>query len=242
MSPTISFPGKHLTEIFTNELNFDLKVYARSGSSNGGIVIQLHTAISQKPNIIIFNTTSVDRIEIPVKFSNEIDDFYTIDNLYHNVPLNNTEMPKNPKIWSNSILSLLRKHPFNPNNDPYQNHCAENYDEIENLDEKMAAVKTYYKYLYDFTMKNMSDNYMLYGMIHKLHISGIPYMWIHNSLPREFMEYPWMTQKNYLIPKTASLFSEGRTTPDKDPGFHTTFETQEKIARLLIEHYENNFM
>lgn len=242
MSPTISFPGTHLAEIFSKELDFDLITYSRSGSSNGGILIQLQSAIDYKPNLILFNTTSVDRTEIPVTTNNDDLSFYTIDNLYRNVPVNNNIIPKKPKIWSNSISSLLRKFVYDPSRTAYENHCAETYDQIENLDEKMSAVKIYYRYLYDFTMKNMIDSYMMYGIIHKLHISDIPYMWIHSSFGKEFVEYPWLTEKNYLIPKTGPLFWEGKTTSDNDPGYHTTFEAQEKIARLLIEHYKNNFI
>ena len=59
MSPRTFHKDKHFAEIFSNTLGFELTSYARSGFSNGGIVIQLSEAIRQKPDLILFNLTNV---------------------------------------------------------------------------------------------------------------------------------------------------------------------------------------
>lgn len=245
MSPVNTFPGKHFSEIFTKNLDFKLTVYARSGMSNAGIMVQLLSAIKNKPDLIIFNTTSWDRIEFPTKYAGELG-WYGVENLLYNNPLqyesdeSNQWMNKDVRIQTNGILSLLRKHDYDPLRNPYDNHCAEIYDMIDDLDEKMKVAKMYYEYLYDPTIKYMSDTFMMHGVITFLNSSNIPYMFVHNNLPLQNTVNFLINPKYYLIPKMENLFKY-TVSPKTDPGFHTTFEAQEQIAKVLTEHYTNNF-
>ena len=65
MSPTTNHPETHFSEIFAKKTGFDLISYAHPGMSNGGIAVQLDTAIKNKADFILFGSTSFDRIEIP---------------------------------------------------------------------------------------------------------------------------------------------------------------------------------
>lgn len=247
MSPVTSFPGKHFSEIFTNALDFNLQVYARSGMSNGGIMVQLLSAIEKKPDLIIFNTTSPERIEFPTK-NNSTLPWYSVENLLYNSPFqyksdeSDQWMNKDVRIQSQSLLSLLRKHEYNPSQDPYYNHSAELYNMIDDLDDKMKVAKLYFEYLFDPTIKLMSDTFMMYGVITWLNKSNIPYMFVHNALPIErFFYESYMNPKYWLADTIGPLVNQGRIDPKYDPGFHTTFEAQEKIAKFLIYYYKNNF-
>jgi len=246
MSPVNTFPGKHFSEIFTKNLDFKLVVYARSGMSNAGIMVQILSAIKNSPDLIFFNTTGSDRIEFPTKTAGELK-WYTVENLLYNSPLHYKSeesqqwMNKNVKIQSNSILSLLRKHEYDPSRNPYDNHCAEVYDMIDDLEEKMKVIKMYYEYLYDPTIKEMIDTFMMYGVITLLKKSNIPFMFVHNALPLKYIDNFENDPKYFLNDKINPFIYNGLVDPKNDPGFHTTFETQENIANFLIAHYRNNF-
>lgn len=246
MTPVAPFPGKHFSEIFCQTLDFQLTVFSRGGMSNGGILIQLLSAIKSKPDLIIFNTTTVDRIEFPTRFPDSKKLVYDVKNLLYNYPTQQHSsqaewMNKNVKVQSNSLLSLLRKNIYDPNLGPYDNHHSENYDTITNLEDKIKAIKTYYEFLYDHNMKNMIDSVMMYGIIHHLQTTNIPFVFVQNQLDN-VLPYEFTNPKNDISYKFNTIIGPNICkNPKQDPGFHTNFETQVKLANLLIEHYRNNF-
>lgn len=260
MSPVLSFPGTHFSQIFCNKMQFQLTAYSRSGMSNGGIAVQLNTAIEKRPDLIIFNTTSFDRIELPVK-RNPVkiskSDYYSFMFDYRNYSVEDLLYTQstglsshypwvniNPKLLSMSLNDLLSHQIYDSRKDYHWNHNSMvNLDKIEYWDEKLDAVKQYFDLLYDERQKKMNDSLMMYGIIHKVHLSGIPYIWAHDSLsPDNTIGFPWLDPKNNLRNIIGDLLGKERPKDFKDPGYHTTFETQEEVAQILIEHYKNNFM
>lgn len=261
MSPVITFSGTHFSEIFAKELDFDLTCFSRSGMSNGGIAIQLITAIDLKPDLIIFNTTGIDRIEIPVKDDtkifttnpskfNEKWEPYTVDNLLYTqavgLSTHSEFANKDPKILSMSILDLLqykfqRYMPERPN--PYEKHNnLINIDKVENFEEKVECIKNWFMFMYDESMKKFTDMFMLYGVMTKLKNSDIPFMWVHDCLyGNGVINLDDLPRKSMLHYQMGSKFDRPVDPNFKDPGYHTTFEAQKEIAQILIEHYKNNF-
>jgi hypothetical protein len=60
------YKGTHFSELLAEKLGYELIVYAKPGSSNGGICVQIEEAIRSKPDLIIFGQTVADRIEFKV--------------------------------------------------------------------------------------------------------------------------------------------------------------------------------
>lgn len=250
MSPVVSYPGTHFSQIFAREAGFELDVYARSGMSNAGIMIQLNSAVIEKPDLIIFCTTSFDRTEVPVKTlaNDNINTYYRQDLLYTQSLGLSSLYPyinKDPKIWSISISDLLKHSNYDSNKNFYENsNTMVNLSRIEDYEKKCEVAKDWFKYLYDPTVKRMIDCFMLYGIIHKLHSSGIPYIWVHDSIgPQGLVDMPWLQTKNDIRKKIGDMISKDHHIVGvADPGYHTTIDTQKQIAIEVVEHYKKYFI
>lgn len=253
MSPVLSFPGAHFSQIFCKKLEFDLLVYARSGMSNAGIMIQLNHAIDDRPDLIIFNTTSFDRTEIPVipsesKYLVGPDQAYKVTDMLYTQSMGVSShypwMNIDPKIWSISILDLLSHNQYDSTQDKFYNHNTMTHlHDIQDYSEKIDISKKWFEFLYDPRLKKMIDSFMLYGVIHKLHLSNIPYIWVHDGIyPCYYADMSWINQKSDLRQLIGPIIHKNYSGPNQDPGFHTTLQAQELIAELLIEHYQNNFI
>lgn len=250
MSPVVSYPGTHFSQIFARELGFDLDVYARAGMSNAGIMIQLNSAIIQEPDLIFFSTTSFDRTEVPVKTLTkyDTDTYYKEDLLYTQslglsslYPYNNID----PKIWSISIKDLLHHTRYDSRNSYFQNHnTMVNLDRIEDYEKKCEVAKDWFMYLYDPIVKRMVDSFMLYGIIHKVHCSGIPYIWIHDGIhPDSLIKPTWLEDKNDLRVIIGHMIHNSyKLLNNNDPGYHTPIDTQKEIANEVIGHYKKYFI
>lgn len=221
MSPRINHVGKHFSEIFANEFNYQLTSYARSSMSNGGIALQLLQAIEEKPNFILLNLTYPDRIEFPLK--DTIDTNITWDDLSYDFSTNDTSTSTRKKgnLISENLTTLLEKSYYN------------------NL--KQAAVKLYVNELYSFQWKSKVDSMMMYAVLHKLHLSGIDYFLCKDTLgiEQQFDSLYWLTDKTDLRQLLNSYFDNPLDCPD--PGFHTNYATQKQIADCVIQHYNKYF-
>lgn len=225
MSPVMDEPGTHFSEIFAKQSNFDLTVYARSAISNGGIILQLQEAIRQKPDLIIFNATNHDRIEFP-KNDDDLDHTITLNDLsYANYTRNLSANTNNfnGSVISENLTSLL--------SDSYMNK--------DNLTpEKLKAIKLWFKELYISAWKHQLDCMAMYAIMHKLHRSSIPYMFVHDYLG--MTDVDWMEEKNNIHPIIHEFRLLHKPT-DPDPGYHTSFKVQEDIAEFVINHYNKYF-
>jgi len=57
----------HFSELVSQRIGYDLYNIARGGMSNGGIIAQLEFALTFNPDLLIYNSTSSDRIEFPIQ-------------------------------------------------------------------------------------------------------------------------------------------------------------------------------
>lgn len=231
MSPRITYPDKHCTQIFASELNLEFKTFARGGMSNGAIILQLLQAIKEKPDLIIFNFTYSDRIEFPIKQGNY--DVVTHADLHYKYPYQCDELTtidgNTGSFISDSLHSMLA-----PNNQIF-------YPTV-----KYDAIKSYFEELYDHTWKRQIDCMMLYSVLHLLqqskidHLLIIDYLDITNSFP--VFKPVWLEPKNDVSKQVHEKYLNVPPPPGWiDPGFHTTLETQEEIAKFLIDHYNKYF-
>lgn len=248
MSPRIHCKGKHFTEIFCNELGYEIISYARSGFSNGGIAIQLNSAIREKPDFILFNLTTSDRVEISVtetstKSEKEFNRLINIDQISdaNSRPgeLSDPFYVRNGRqvLVSGNLSSLLDD---NKNNQLYFGTMVDSYPDWWT---KIESLQSYHKNVYSEVWKRHVDTMMMYAVIHKLELSGIPYILVHDFLYLLCSEYrpSWINYKK----ETHSIVNDIRINygPSfgQDPGFHLTFEGSQKVADILLTQYNNYF-
>jgi hypothetical protein len=245
MSPRTQYPKKHFAEIFADNLNFDLVCYSRSGFSNGGISIQIETAIRQNPNLILFNTTNFDRIEFDSGISlSNYNDLFFVENLgdtnIHSCELSDTfyTFNKSKRLISTNLNGLLSKQP--------DEHWQKLYDTEMNIrfpdwEGKLESINLYLKHLYSEQWKQQMDRMVMYATLHRLHLSKIPYIFVHDWLGILNSEYNpyWMEEKN-TVAKAVNEIRMKAVVP-KDIGFHLSFEDSKNVADILISHYQQYF-
>ncbi len=225
MTPAVAHPNTHFAELTAKVLDYELIVYSRGGMSNLGICLQIEEAVSNKPDLILFNTTSYDRTEIPLKPpSEECYDYTMQDIIYRERNSFSTYSgitgKKGPNLISDSMYSILT---YNL------------YDDIPDIDYKTEGIKKYFETIYDFGWERIKDMMCLYASIHKLHESKIPY--VYNFPENEILEYcPFIDEKFTLLDKANDL-----PVGVKDPGYHTTIESQYLMSRMLIDYLVERF-
>lgn len=254
MSPVTTAPGTHFSEIFAKELEFELICYSRAGMSNAGIALQLASAMRQKADLIIFNTTAFDRIEVPVKNSglgimNDLTDYstyykvYDVQNLLYTqaegLSLQNAWANKDPKIWSISLADFLT---LDPKKHKHNNAMC-NLEKIQDLPEKIEAANNWFKFIYDENVKKMVDSCVMYALIHQLYTFNVPHIWVNDCLISKGhpLHMNWLKPKYNVTGSIGKLFKDPNLIMKHDVGYHTTKERQKEIANALIEHYKIYF-
>lgn len=226
MSPSAveGYQGTHFSEIFATNLNYNLIAYSCGAMGNGGIAVQIETAIKDCPDFILIGTTFHTRYEWPFRSVGSVDSI-SIDNLlYINVSSISTKYPwinKNSFMNSAPILEALSD--FEP---------LFKFD--QNKQERKAALQSYFKYLYHDDWKQQIDYWILYAALHKLETSGIPYFLVIDHYKEEGIQLPWLTERNNLWPKVREIFQHD-SRYEIDPGYHSSTHCQQEIANLLLK-------
>lgn len=229
LTPSVKKPGTHMTELIANEIGYDLKVFARGGMSNGGICIQIESAIEAGADFIIFKPTSVDRIEMSAGKDERYDRF-NVNDIWYNHPLSistyDPELNKHPRLLIDNLRSLL-----------IENSHTEYNQVINSMPERKKATQTYFKYLYNNNWKSRIDKWCLYAVLHKLETSGIPYLMVLDSL-RIAKECPWLTEEKVALDYYQWWPAAEKKRNDRfiDPGYHTLEEDQIIGADIIINH------
>jgi len=222
MSPVIRFPGTHFSEIIAESLGYELIPYSRGGMSNGGIAIQVDTAIQNKADFILVGTTYADRIEFPIDTPVPRKQF-TIEDIFYShkesVSSNHPWLNKNPNMISTNIVGIVDN--VNPR------AFARCSDPVE----KEQAIKDWFRYLYYPDWKTQVDKWMMYAVLHKLHLSGIPHVICRDPI-NVIPTCPWLTidlieaLKEFLVVDP----------PKRDPGYHTNALQQRQAAEVILNH------
>lgn len=246
MSPTLNLPNTHFTEIFAQTCGYELIPYARSGIGNGGIVMQIESAIRDKPDLIIVSSTFPERIEFASGSNGPeaelrpcfIED---INNLAHNTNEVSEAMYLKNKgsILSESLVTLLSQ------DDSHQLSLIEKH-RLPEYRVKKEAIKMYFNEIYHYGWKDQVDKMMIYATMHRLHLSGIPYIFTIDQLrlrvhpPNNYLDYsmPWLTKKEDL---SNFFFETLNQYPQLPTAYHTTVETQQEIAQFVVNHYNKYF-
>lgn len=147
------YPDTHLVDHVSRHFNSDLKVYSKLGASNFSICLQLEHAIDQRPDLILFGFTSVDRIEVPA----------------------------GPYVFLNGIKNIIYSgHQYQP---PYYNPrlVTTVSNSIVNL-ERTDHLKSYLVNYYNEELKRAQDFMMVRAMLYKLEKEKIPFVFTRGGL------------------------------------------------------------
>ena len=243
------YKGTHFSELLAEKLGYELIVYAKPGSSNGGICVQIEEAIRSKPDLIIFGQTVADRIEF--KVAEHPEEFrwpWATDNSEVRLSELIGDHAVNPTLMSDNLHSLLSvdlveasdSWSYNEESPAHWLHsalarCGVDINESDARD-KVNAVKDWFMHLYSLRMKKQIDMWTLYAVQHKLHLSGIPALKVIDLFHYDTPWYPCIT-KGY---GPADRFA----APDyPHASYHTSLETQHDILRdieVALEHKYNN--
>jgi len=214
LTPTISYPNTHFTELIADQLEYDLLILSRSAMSNGGICVQIEEAIRKKVDFIIIGFTTSERMEIPIadrseKYIKELG----IENIDYSRYQTNVSFRKNTSntnLISNTISSLVE-----------ENNLSDEYK---------IALKYYLTYLYDPIWQKQKDIWMTNFLMKKVVDSRIPFLLFRDSHYNNYYydDYAWIPEMN--IAKWENSPQYYWQTMPGDPSYHTTPDAQRLIA------------
>ena len=240
MTPVTTHPGTHFSEIVAEQLGFELTAYSRGGMSNGGIAIQIDTAIKEKPDFILVGTTLPDRIEYPVRSGGDDRTEFTVKDIQYkhqdSVSSHYTWLNVAPNLVSTNLVELIG----NATTDP--KHFSYNIDTCEEPVKKSKVINDWFRYLYHPGWKRQTDQWMMYAMLHKLHVSDIPYILCIDIL-HVVKDCPWLLEsKNNVWPIiNKTIFPLVQLPGHTTPGYHTSLEVQKEVADHVIAHLNIHF-
>lgn len=231
MSPTTTHPNTHFSEIIAQRLGYELVAYSRGGMSNGGIAIQLDTAIRERPDLILLGTTNSDRIEFPINEPRQTE-IFTVGDIYYDhatesLSSNVDFFVKNPQLISTNLIEIM------------SDHFIKTFDKCNDPDIKIHTIKQWFNHLYHPDWKTQTDKWMMYALLHQLHESKIPYIVCHDSLG-VVHQCSWI--KDTALTSNINIIIEmqqekyGHVSP-----YHTSTDAQAEIAELLITYMKETF-
>lgn len=201
--------GSHFSELLTGHEVINL---ARGGISNTAICFQIEKAVEMNADLVIFSSTSADRLDIPLKpFDPNLD----LRNFIY--PYNSDVSTDSPhvgdltaNIYSDTIPTLLAPRPDLPT------------QLSQNLDKKKEAIKHYLTELHDTNLRHKTDEWMLGYWKFAMSAKGIKFLHINKSSI-------WQPIADY-------------TSNHKDKlnqcVYHTDEHTQKMIAISLLEYID----
>lgn len=234
MSPSDREPGTHFSELVANHLGYELIPYSRGGISNGGIAIQIDNAIKNKPDLILVGTTYYDRIEFSVEDSPQEScgrKVFTVKDIDYKHSSSLSSLSK----WADVPPTLISRNLHELLDDSTTNIFSVCKDPIE----KKKAVSNWFKYMYSPSWKRQTDEWIMYAILHKLHLSNIPYILCVDNIDTKHAKCFWLENS---INNVVSQIDEIRTNGTGSMlVYHTSADTQKEIAEYLINHINLNF-
>jgi hypothetical protein len=236
MSSSPETPGLHFSEIVSNDIGYNLYNIARGGMSNGGIIAQLEFALGFNPDLIIYNSTSPDRIEFPTKDNLGIKlDASHISYPYKSSTSSSLKFLNNDnRMISDTLSGIGFWFEGDFITDLYGNDCVDIVD-------KRNAVKNYIEHLYCPQWKLQTDTLLFYAISHKIFSRRIKFIFMADTLGC-IPEIKWLEEKNIgysyqrlVHTRNAHMGEEFGHECFNDPGYHTTPETQKEIAEYTLE-------
>lgn len=236
MTPVTTHPKTHFSEIVADELGYELVAYSRGGMSNGGIAIQIDTAIKNQADFILLGTTLPDRSEFPIGNVNGYQQQFSVEDIEYKHPSSISShyewLNKNPKLVSTNLAEIVGE----------GGNCGRwtfNFDSCDEPKKIQQALDDWFRYLYHPGWKAQTDRWIMYAVLHKLHLSNIPYLFCLDQL-KVIDTCPWLTDSvNNVTQKFLHVLeTQPQWTPGQphNPDYHTSMAAQQQIAQYLISH------
>ena len=220
-------PGTHLTELIAQELGAELVSLAKPGSSNFAIRLQLETAMQMKPDLILFEFTNAQKIDLPLSVLGK-PARYNKGNGAHNLRYTNYEntVPSVINIGAESIVS-----------DGIKNFIDGECFKLNSTLTKTSkqALQYWFTELYDEDLKYHQDYFTCSSVFSPLESSGIPYVWCRGDL----CMFDWDIYKNE-VPESGNPWIDW-TDPGQLSVYHTTPAKQQELAKFWLDTYRKNY-
>lgn len=217
--------GKHFTEILARRFGYEYFTLARGACSNTAISLQVDEMINRNVDFVLLNTTSPNRIEVPLKEFHSHLGVYNID--YCSYPdqsgQKNRDLFCHDNVLSETVSNLTYDGPT-----PYP---------LPFSDAKREALKYYLAELYDEQVRYYQDSAIIGYSLRKLEDARIPYI-IFSTIPvgRHGSRVPSKNgELDHLVPMS-DLYGKDLTTRR----WHTSDESQQKLADLVYQHIVSN--
>jgi hypothetical protein len=236
MSSSPETPGLHFSELVSQRIGYDLYNIARGGMSNGGIIAQLEFALTFNPDLLIYNSTSSDRIEFPIQDNSGI----KLDASHISYPYASSTssglkfLNRNNRMISDTLSGIGSWFDDAFITELYGRDCP-------NIVDKKRAVESYIEHLYCPRWKSQTDTLLFYAISHQIFSRGTKFIFMADAL-RCIPEIKWLEEQNIgysyetLIPtRNAHIAEEFGHENFNDPGYHTTTRTQREIAEFTLE-------
>ena len=216
----IGLAGTHFSELLCDSIGYQPVHLARGGMSNGGIRLQVETAINLGVDFIYAITTSSDRVEFrgtgadirPFDWRRASKE---ITHSYHgDISCLNPELGSNI-IHSETISSIVR-HTYEQPEAP--------------SDAQITAMEQYLTHLYEPELKHRQDSWIFSSMITLLRRSDIPFLLIDVS---DFRKYPDIRTEfdNRVVDGAVKEHINPRYYADHSVSrYHTSVQAQEVLA------------
>lgn len=204
---------KNYITFLSELLNYDYNNISKSGVSNYCIIKQIEYAVKNKPNLIVFNTTSSGRIDF-VKTTANLNTIPRLENF--DFPIENA---------TNEIVSFTHMGVIN------KAYLSLNY--IPSLIDDFESVREYLMKFSNLYLSEDQDRLMFNGLIKKLDDNNIPYIGV------DFWNI--IEGNNDRILKK-DIMQIAKTYPLPDDPYHFNEEGHHVLAKELVDLIKVRFL
>lgn len=247
MTPVVGkYAGTHFSEIIAEKMDYELICLCKQGLSNHGIAIAIEDAIKLKPDLILLGTTFYGRLIFPIGGNS------TFDITFDQILIENPGMLTNERATGNTLASLgsYPAAPFHEEDIDAYYSVFRHFD--KDYTNRSKAIKTYIEYLYHDSLNRKVEEWILYSVFHKLHLSKLNYIFVYNNFETAIEKMPWFDlnpnrfNKNYADTCRLKIFEKynyhGKMETKDDPGYHTPPYIQSEIAEALMKKFIPHFL
>ena len=219
--------GKHFSEILAQRLGYNMFTLARGACSNSAIRLQVSEMVKRKVDFIIVGTTSENRIEYPMRDSNNrFDKSKGIYNLHYTGSPDASALhfdPKDETLYSDTLNNIFGS--------------KINTGLVRNEIQR-AAIQHYFMQMFDFSYKAQQDAWITASGIQEIRASGIPYLLLseHQPTTEYFADHTQLAcevfgnKQPHLLPHSAPCALVGQRR------WHTSDEFQAEYADTLYDY------
>lgn len=220
--------GRHFTEILAKKFGYEYFTLARGACSNTAISLQVDEMIKRQVDFVFLNSTTPNRIEIPLK-EFEVDlGIFNVDYLSYpdTSGQKNRELFCHDNVLSETITNLM--------------YNGDTTYPLPFSSAKREALKYYLAELYDEQVRRYQDMCIMAYCVCRLEDAKIPYIFFNatNFTKNNNRVIHRQGPLDHLVPMS-SLYHNDITTRR----WHTSDETQVKLAENLYQYItENNLL